>query len=333
MLETFQSLSAQTGISLETMLMIGIVCGAVLTYFGIASAVTGKSPAAQRMASVALNQKTTRAEKGLLRSADIDPTGIMKSLLPKDRKVRTKIQMQLAQSGITGPDAVRNFYLVRALLGLLLPAVFIVLITASKSTAIDLPDVMDEKLSDLSQIRIFQVLTVLLWIGFFGPTIWLKSRVKGRKQRIENGFPNALDLIQISAEAGLGFDAAMTRVGNELVTVSPDIAFEFLTAQREILAGQERDKALTDMALRTGVEEISSFANVVLQSIQFGTPISEALTTYAEEMRMNRELRAQEKANKLPVQMSAVMASLMLPALLLLTIGPVVIRYIRFNGG
>jgi tight adherence protein C len=87
-----------------------------------------------------------------------------------------------------------------------------------------------------------------------------------------------------------------------------------------------------DMAARTGVAQVTSFAGVVLQSLQFGSSISEALAVYSEEMRLSRELRAQEMANKLPVKMSAVMASLMLPALLMLALGPVVIRYISFMG-
>jgi tight adherence protein C len=157
--------------------------------------------------------------------------------------------------------------------------------------------------------------------------------VAERKQRIEEGFPNALDLMQISVESGLGFDAAMTRVGNELAEVSPDIAFEFLSVQRQVQAGRAREAALRDMADRTGVETVRAFANVVQQSMQFGTGMSEALITYAEELRETRELRAQEMANKLPVKMSAVLASLMLPALILLTVGPVLIRYIRFFGG
>ena len=90
---------------------------------------------------------------------------------------------------------------------------------------------------------------------------------------------------------------------------------------------------MQDMAGRTGVEMVKSFANVVQQSMQFGTSMSDALTAYAEEMRNYREMRAQEMANKLPVKMSAVLASLMLPALILLTVGPVVIRYTRYFGG
>ncbi len=134
---------------------------------------------------------------------------------------------------------------------------------------------------------------------------WLNARVTERKRRIEEGFPNALDLMQISVETGLGFDSAMTRVGNELANVSPEIAFEFLNVQLQVQAGRARDAAMHDMANRTGVETVRSFANVVQQSMQFGTSMSSALTTYANELRDYREMKAQEMANKLPVKMSA----------------------------
>ena len=87
------------------------------------------------------------------------------------------------------------------------------------------------------------------------------------------------------------------------------------------------------MAARTNVDEVTSFAGVILQSIQFGTSVSDALTTYASEMRISRELKAQEMANKLPVKMSGVMASLMLPALFLLILGPIAIRWTNTFGG
>ena len=173
---------------------------------------------------------------------------------------------------------------------------------------------------------------MLVAAGYFGPVYWLNGRVTERRRRIEESFPNALDLMQISVESGLGFDAAMTRVGNELMHTSPDIAFEFLSVQRQVQAGRARDAAMLDMAQRTGVETVRSFANVAKQSMQFGTNMSTALTTYAHELRAYREMRAHEMANKLPVKMSAVLASLMLPVLIMLTIGPVVIRYIRYFG-
>ena len=181
----------------------------------------------------------------------------------------------------------------------------------------------------LLSLLVLQILTVLIGVGYFGPSYWLNNRVAEHMRRIEEGFPNALDLMRISVEAGQGFDAAMTRVGNELSYVSPEIAQEFLAVQHQIQAGRDRHIALQDLADRTGVETVRSFANVVKQSLQLGTSMSQALATYAVELRSYRELRAQEMANKLPVKMSAVLGSLMLPALILITIGPVVIRYVR----
>ena len=164
-------------------------------------------------------------------------------------------------------------------------------------------------------------------IGFFGPALWLRSKVDFRQMEISESFPNALDLMQVSVESGLGFDAAMTRVSNEMEMSAPAISQEFRLVQLEVSAGGDREKALLDMATRTNVDEVASFASVVLQSIQFGTSVSEALTTYATEMRITRELKAQEMANKMPVKMSGVMAGLMLPALFLLILGPIAIRW------
>ena len=181
-------------------------------------------------------------------------------------------------------------------------------------------------------MRIFQIISVLVAVGYYVPTVWLRGRIAERSKVIEEAFPNSLDLMQVSLEAGLGFDAAMTRVGNELASVSPAMATEFLTVQRQIQAGRPRDKALRDMADRTGVDTIRSFASVVHQSAQFGTPMNEALMTYAKEMRLFREMKAQEMANKLPVKLSGVLASLMLPAIIMLTLGPTVIRWMRNFG-
>ena len=192
------------------------------------------------------------------------------------------------------------------------------------------PEFLREAVGGLSTFGLAQIACVLCAIGFFAPTAWLRGRIAERKQAITEAFPNALDLIQIGVEAGLGFDQALMRVANEIRPVAPDLADEILLAQNEIQAGRDRDQALLHMARRSGVDEVSSFVNVVLQSARFGTPMSDALKTYAEEMRTTRELKAQEKANKLPVQMSAVMASLMLPAIIMLSLGPVVIRYMDY---
>ncbi|SNX70596.1 tight adherence protein C [Cereibacter ovatus] len=315
--------------NLATIAAIAVGLGSLLAVAGLAS-VLKPDPALRRMARQAPRRESI-ADAGLLRgTADVTPTGMMKALVPTDKKERMQVQRQLAMAGMTGEHALRNYYLSRILLGIVLPLGVMAVIWGSRAGVLDLPTGLEQKIAGLSQLALIQIMAVLVAVGFFGPAYWLSARAGKRHRAIEEAFPNALDLIQISVEAGMGFDAAMIRVGNELAATAPELSEEFLTAQREIQAGRTRDRALAQMATRTGVDEVASFANVVLQSMQFGTSMSDALTVYAREMRLARELRAQEIANRLPVKMSAALASLLLPALLLLTLGPVVIRYIRY---
>lgn len=333
MLDFVQTYIDELAITPQTLVVLGAGFGAMLIVFGLSGAIAGKDPVLRRMEEQRRRRRGSTSENGILRHSGDDPRGLMRSLIPSDRRERSEVARQLMLAGISGPHAVRNFYLARLLLGIVLPASLLAVIYASRTGLLALPASLDAAVGGWSQFRIMQILALLVAAGFFGPVYWLRSKAEERRRKIEESFPNALDLIQISVEAGLGFDAAMIRVGNELELTAPEISQELLTAQREIQAGRSRDRALLDMAARTGVDEVSAFASVVLQSMQFGTSISDTLTTYATEMRRNRELRAQEQANKLPVKMSAVMASLMLPALITLTLGPVVIRYVRYFSG
>ena len=316
----------------QVYVMAALGIGVMMLVYGLGSMVADRNPAADRIAASA-KRRVARRDSGLLRAPDHDPKGVWKAFLPGDMKERTELARKLSQAGFSGPGAVRTFTLIRVLLGLVLPAVLLVLLMIARLPGVAMPFDLAYRAAEMSDMGIFRTLSVLVAAGYFLPSMWLRGRAQERRLRIEESFPNALDLMQVSVEAGIGFDAAMTRVGNELAEISPEIAFEFLTVQRQVQAGRDRDAAMQDMALRTDVETIRSFTAVVTQSMQFGTPMSEALTSYAKEMRDYREMKAQEMANKLPVKMSAVLASLMLPALVLITVGPVVIRYIRFFGG
>jgi len=331
----FDSLFGQiegVGIPPAALFILGVGFGAMLLVFGVFGAFSGKDPVVRRMEAQG-RRRPSVADAGILRDRAEDPKGLMKSLIPADTKERSEVERQLALAGFPGARAVRNFYLVRLSLGLVLPGLLVGAIWGIRTGALSAPDHIVEMVGGWGAARLAQVLSIVVAVGFFGPAVWLRSRASERRRAIEEAFPNALDLLQISVEAGLGFDAAMIRVGNELAASAPAVAKEFLAAQQEVQAGRARERALLDMAARMGVDEVVSFANVVLQSMRFGTSMSDTLIAYAAEMRRARELRAQEKANRLPVLMSGVMATMMLPALILLTIGPVVIRYVRTLAG
>lgn len=330
MFTSLQTLLSAYGLSIQSLMAIGVGLGVLLALYGIAGSFTARNPVLSRLSQQAVHRPGSAFEAGLLRPSDADPTGLMRSLIPVDRKERTQIQRQLADAGMNGPHAVRNFYLVRLCIGIVLPCALFALIAASRASLITLPAPLAQQFGGMSQLFLLQILCALVAVGFFGPVYWLRAQVTKRQRAIEEAFPNILDLLQISVESGLGLDAAMIRVANETAATAPAISEEFTITQREIQAGRSRDKALLDMAARTGVAQVNSFANVVLQSLNYGSSISDALTVYSEEMRQWRELRAQEMANRLPVKMSAVMATLMLPALLMLALGPIVIRFIHF---
>jgi tight adherence protein C len=317
----------------EQLMAAGFGIGALLLFIAVATMLRDRNPAAVRIARGPGNRGQKREDRGLLLGGDVDPKGIMKGFLPTDRAERTALQRKLSQAGYPGRDVLWNFTLIRILFGLAFPALFLGLVVVGQLPGVRLPLDLGAVFAQLSSLHLITILVTLTAFGYYVPMLWLTDRIRERKERIEQAFPNALDLLQISVEAGLGFDTAMTRVGNELVKTSPDIAFEFLSVQRQVQAGRARDTALLDMADRTGVDTVRSFANVVQQSMQFGTSMGDALEAYAREMREIRETNAQEMANKLPVKMSAVLASLMLPALITLAVGPTVIRYIRYFGG
>jgi tight adherence protein C len=329
MLEYLEMVALRLDVSLEVLLAASAGFGVLLLLIGLIAALRRPDPALARIAAISRHRGQDRKDRMFLMPSEKGPGALMKAFIPSEKDKRSALQRKLMQAGLTGANAVQAYTMVRVGLALGLPAAFLAILNIARLSDIWLPNDLRDLLLGLSTIRIYQTLSVLVAIGYFAPAYWLESKVKARKLRIEESFPNALDLMQVSIEAGLGFDAAMTRVGNELKRPSPEIAQEFLIVQYQVQAGRPRELAMRDMAERVGLDSIHSFSNVVNQSIKFGTSMAQAMTTYADELRQTRELRAQEMANKLPVKMSAVMASLMLPALVMMTIGPVVIRYIR----
>jgi len=261
----------------------------------------------------------------LLREVEAADGVLDRVFVPSSSQERSKLRRDLAHAGFRAPNAAILFNLIRFGVGVGLPLILAVIYLFP--TALHLPVAVTARLPPLGLQQVLLLCALILTVGFYGPSLWLAARAGERRTRIELSFPNTLDLLQVGVEAGLAFDAALARVGDELMEVAPDICTEFHVVQKEILAGRDREATYRDMADRLGIDEAYGFVNVVMQSMRFGTSMSSALLAYSADMRQRRELRAQEKANRLPVLMSAVMAGLMMPALLIVTIGPVVLRY------
>ena len=332
MIEAFELLSVQTGLDPRTLILLAIGLGAALAFVGVANAVTHTDPAVARLTRTHEARFQRRQDKALLKDRVETSKGILRTFIPVKPGELSRLKIKLIQAGYRGEQAIRLYTLWRVVLGAGLPALFLGFVALASWPSLTLPLGLSERLGGLSRLQIAQGVALLTFLGFFLPTRHVEARARETRQRIMEAFPNALDLLQISVEAGLGLDAAMTRVGNELATVCPELSVELLTVQRQIQAGRPRDVAMREMADRCGVDTVGSFVKVVQQSLQFGTPMTEALHTYSHEMRLYRELAAQEMANKLPVKMSIALASFMLPALILMTVGPTVIRWFSYAG-
>ncbi|MBN2047676.1 MAG: type II secretion system F family protein [Anaerolineaceae bacterium] len=156
-------------------------------------------------------------------------------------------------------------------------------------------------------------------LGFYLPNLLLQSRINRRQKNILRALPDALDLLTICVEAGLGFDAAMAKVSEKWQT---DLSLEFARVNREIQLGKTRRDALRDMATRLGVAELTSFVAAVIQSEQLGVSLAKVLRIQADQMRIRRRQYAEQEAHKAPLKMLIPMILLIFPALLLVLLIP-----------
>lgn len=169
-------------------------------------------------------------------------------------------------------------------------------------------------------------------LGFLAPAIYIRQRARSRRMDLEVEFPDALDLMVVCVEAGLGLDAAFIRVGEEIRESHPRIAKEFGRLTEELRAGRSRAEAMRSMADRCDVQGIRSFVALVIQTDVLGASIAQTLRTYSAEMRQTRYLRAEEKAMRIPVLMTIPLVVCILPVIIGALLLPAVIDVVRYLG-
>jgi len=172
----------------------------------------------------------------------------------------------------------------------------------------------------------------ILWIlaafvmGFFLPRYALRRMIRSRQQLVRWGLADALDLMVISIEAGLGLNAAMMKVSSELKDVHPDISEEFELANLEIRVGRERDEALRNLADRTGVDDLRSLVAMLIQTDRFGTSIAKAIRAFSDSLRTKRRQRAEQAAQKAAVKLLFPLACFLFPTLFIAILGPAALQ-------
>jgi len=172
---------------------------------------------------------------------------------------------------------------------------------------------------------------VLIWflvlaaVGFLGPDFWLTGAVNRRRERIRLALPDALDLLVICMEAGLGMDQALIRIGEELRLSHPDLSDELMLIRLEQRAGKPRIEAWRNMANRTGLEIFRSFVNMLVQTERFGTPLSKSLGYFSDSLRTRRRQQAEEMAAKTTVKLVFPLVFFIFPSMFIVLLVPAVI--------
>jgi len=238
-------------------------------------------------------------------------------LLPPSAADAKKLQRQLMQAGYRSPSAPGVYRGIQLIFTIALPGLFLLFWT-----------LMAQPLND----ALLYVLAAFI-IGFMGPRFILNRMIANRKLRITWGLADALDLMVITMEAGLGLNAAMLKVCDELKTVHPDICKEFELANLEIRVGRERSEALRNLADRTGVEDLNSLVGMLIQADRFGTSIARAVRVYSDSLRTKRRQRAEQAAQKAAFKLLLPLGALLFPTMFIIILGPALLNISDMLGG
>jgi tight adherence protein C len=223
------------------------------------------------------------------------------------------LRQRLVHAGYRHPAAAATYYGLRLVLAVGLPF-----------AALSLPQVWT-----MPRMWLVILLCMLAAVGLVGPSMWLDLRRNKRQGEIRRTLPDALDLMVVCVEAGLGINASLMRVAQEFAVGRPVLAAEFELVTLEIRAGKSSTEALKSLSERTGVSEVSSLVAMLVQTERFGTNLADTLRVHADSMRVQRLQRAEELAAKAPLKM-LFPTVLIFAATLIVTIGPGILQMITF---
>lgn len=240
---------------------------------------------------------------------------LAKLSIPEGNWENSAIRTKFITAGIRNPSAPILFYGTKTLLPLVLATLGYL--------ALELGGV------GLDRNTLIFVLLVIAMVGCYLPNILLNRAIRTRKREIFENFPDAADLMLVCVEAGLGLDAAMVKVADEMKMKSGALTEELHLTNLETRAGSTREQALRNLGLRTGVEEISAFVSMLTQADKFGTSVGESLRVFSEDLRHKRQIRAEVLAAQLPTKMLFPLVLCIFPAISMVVLAPAGVRIAR----
>jgi len=240
----------------------------------------------------------------------VNRLGMLLPVNPRDAGI---IQRRMIRAGIRNPNALKIFYGAKVLLGVTMP--LLMSLAVANSTA----EPANKILAVLASVA----------AGFFLPNEYVNKKGKKRQKEIRRGLANALDLMVVCVESGLGLDQAIVQVAKDLEHAHPEITEEFAMVNYELKAGKRRIDALRNLAERTSVDDLKKLVAVLIQADRFGTGVAQSLRAHSDFMRVQARQMAEEKAAKLGVKLVFPIFFCILPSLFVVTVGPMVVKISR----
>ncbi|GIU76397.1 MAG: hypothetical protein KatS3mg004_3484 [Bryobacteraceae bacterium] len=296
-----------TAILLSTLIFIGVALGVALV--GMRMWVRPQEYI-ERVTGVVIEQEEAPVHPSLVFRDLLNRLG---SLVPASPKDMTVMQRRLVRAGMRGPNALKLLYGAKFVLGVGLPLVMMAAVWGSAA----------------EPFNKFVAVLAAAGVGFFGPNEYVNWMSRRRQKAIRRGLPNALDLMVVCVESGLGLDQAILQVAKELEHAHPEISEEFAMVNLELKAGKRRAEALRNLAERTAVDDLKKLVAVLIQADRFGTGVAQSLRAHADFMRVQARQAAEEKAAKLGVKLVFPIFFCILPSLFVVTVGPVAVKIVR----
>lgn len=242
-------------------------------------------------------------------------TPIAKLNPPESGWEDSALRIRFMNAGFRNSGAPILYFAAKVLLAVSLPLLMFFYVTLSGSS--------------LKPQMVFVILAIFAGIGYYLPNGVLRHITENRKREIFESFPDALDLLTVCVEAGLGLDAALQRVAEEMRLKSAPLAEELTLVTLELRAGNSKERALRNLALRTGVEDVDTLVAMLIQAERFGTSIADSLRVHADTLRTKRRLRAEEAAAKIALKLLFPLIFCIFPTMLLVLLGPGFIQIYR----
>lgn len=310
-LNQISAIVSDVGFLRQLIVWLSALSAFILILGGAVLLINYVDPLRRRVDSLAGGVPQKKGHMGARVATAVGPVAAF--VLPQNELERNKVMMQLHRAGYRTSTALQVFYFVKTLMVLVFPLLVFLL---------------SSWLPGISTDNVLVYCMLAAGVGLFAPNYLLHHAVARRSRALTNGFPDALDLLVVCVESGLGLAAAIQRVADELGVSHPELAEELAIVNAEIRVGVQREQALKNLSDRTGLEDIRGLVSLLVQTMRFGTGVADSLRVYSEEFRDKRMQKAEEQAAKMGTKLIFPLILFMFPTFFIVAIGPAVLSII-----